>query len=137
MRLEILLQLLLAIGGAGFLFGSLWQLRGRPGSLLTADTSAPSRMDRAAVAVTWVGIAFAAVSGAAGRWLRGSALLDDHVPLLYAALVAVVLIAAPIALLRRRSRCQRCGRQVVPEDECPYCEGADVSEHGGGSARLF
>ena len=138
MRLESLLQLLLAIGGAGFLLGSLWQLRGRPGSLLTADTSAPSRIDRLALSITWVGIAFAGVSIGAARLLRGSALLDVHVPLVYAALAGVVLIAAPLALLRQRSRCQICGRRIVPEeDDCPYCESGDVPEHRGGSWRLF
>ena len=137
MRLEILLHLMLAIGGAGFLVGSLWQLRGRQGSLFAADTFAPSRMDRMAVAITWVGIAFAVVSATAVRWLRRSALLDAHVPLLYAGLVVVVLIAAPLILLRRRSRCQTCGRPIVPEDECPYCEVGDVPEHRGPSPRLF
>ena len=131
MRLEILLQVLLAIGGAGFLLGSLWQLRGRPGSLLTADTFAPSRMDRLALSITWAGIAFAVASAGAGRLLRGSALLDVHVPLVYAALAGVVLIAAPLALLRRRSRCPVCDRPIVPEDDCPYCESGDVPEHRG------
>lgn len=128
MRLEVLLQLLLAIGCAGFLLGSLWQLRGRPSSLLTADAPAPSRMDRLALSITWVGIAFAVVSGGAGRLLRRSALLDIHVPLVYAGLAAVVLVAVPLALARRRSRCRICGRPIVPEDDCPYCEIGDVPE---------
>ena len=128
MRLEIFIQWMVAIGVIGFLLGSVWQLRGRPVSLLTAQAPAPSPMDRLALAITWVGIVFAAVGGLAGRLLRRSALLDIHVPLLYAVVAGVVLIAAPLAVLRRRSRCPTCRRRIVPEDHCPYCEAGDGSE---------
>ena len=52
-------------------------------------------------------------------------------------LEVLLFIAVPLALVRRRSRCPICGRPIVPEDDCPYCESGDVTEHRGGSSGVL
>jgi hypothetical protein len=100
MLLETVLIVMIWIGGAAFLIGSILQLRGRPMSIFSATDPTTSRLDRLGVALTWLGIAFALPAVSAFRRLQRSPGLAARVPLGYVILGAAVLGIGTLVVLR-------------------------------------